>query len=77
MALAQALPFGICISLIHFNMNHINSCPSCIHRNNCVLTMQKDKVWSCSDYDQDITESSILEPVQNPQENLKQKIELV
>ncbi|MDN3492834.1 hypothetical protein [Winogradskyella bathintestinalis] len=32
-------------------MNHLNICPSCVHRNDCVLTAQKDKVWSCSEYD--------------------------
>lgn len=32
-------------------MNHFNICPSCAHRNYCVLTTQKEKVWSCSEYD--------------------------
>ncbi len=32
-------------------MNHFNICPSCIHINSCVLTAQKDKVWSCSEFD--------------------------
>lgn len=26
-------------------------CADCIHIKYCVLTEQKDKVWSCSDYD--------------------------
>jgi hypothetical protein len=34
------------------NANHFNICPSCIHFNNCVLTAQKDKVWSCSEFDE-------------------------
>lgn len=33
-------------------MNHINICPSCLHVSSCVLTTQKDKVWSCSEYDE-------------------------
>ena len=33
-------------------MNQFNICPSCIHLHNCVLTAQKDKVWSCSEYDE-------------------------
>ncbi|MDG5491186.1 hypothetical protein [Psychroserpens sp. SPM9] len=34
-------------------MNHFNICPSCMHRNSCVLTAQKDKVWSCSEFDEE------------------------
>lgn len=33
-------------------MSSFNICPSCMHQNSCVLTAQKDKVWSCSDYDE-------------------------
>lgn len=57
-------------------MNHINICPSCIHRNNCVLTMQKDKVWSCSEYDEEFEESIILKTVQELK-NVEKKLELV
>ncbi|SFI99143.1 hypothetical protein [Olleya namhaensis] len=32
-------------------MSHFNICPDCIHRNYCVLTAQKDNVWSCSEFD--------------------------
>lgn len=34
--------------------NQFNLCPSCIHLEMCVLTSQKSKVWSCSEYDEDI-----------------------
>jgi len=52
-------------------MNQFNICPSCMHRNNCVLTAQKDKVWSCSEFDEAISETQDLEPEQ------KQTLELV
>ncbi|MFD1616342.1 hypothetical protein [Gelatiniphilus marinus] len=32
--------------------NYSNICPSCAHKNYCVLTAQKDKVWSCSEFEQ-------------------------
>ncbi|QYA26700.1 hypothetical protein G3I01_14765 [Gramella sp. MT6] len=34
--------------------NHFNICPTCIHKNSCVLTSQKSKVWSCSEYEENI-----------------------
>lgn len=30
-----------------------NICPSCVYRNDCVLTTQKDKVWACSEFEAD------------------------
>ncbi|RMA58737.1 hypothetical protein BXY75_2114 [Ulvibacter antarcticus] len=36
--------------------NPFNICPSCIHRETCVLTDQKSQVWSCSDYGEVATE---------------------
>jgi len=27
-----------------------NICPTCVHVSTCVLTSQKHKVWSCSEY---------------------------
>lgn len=44
-------------------MNHFNICPSCIHRDYCVLTTQKEKVWSCSDYDELQPEEIVTEIV--------------
>ncbi|WP_425075672.1 hypothetical protein [Psychroserpens sp. S379A] len=41
-------------------MNHINICPSCEHRKTCVLTTQKDKVWSCSEFDEIILTNKVL-----------------
>ncbi|MEZ7494314.1 hypothetical protein QO206_02375 [Leeuwenhoekiella aequorea] len=32
-------------------INSFNICPSCVHITTCVLTMQKELVWSCSEYD--------------------------
>ncbi|MCB0462661.1 MAG: hypothetical protein R2816_06725 [Flavobacteriaceae bacterium] len=47
------------------NTNHFNICPGCIHRNTCVLTAQKDKVWSCSEFDE-------IQPNHKPQDTDKQ-----
>lgn len=54
-------------------MNHFNICPSCMHRNSCVLTTQKDKVWSCSEFDQQKPKDVVLDKVKQP----KRKLELV
>lgn len=32
--------------------NAFNICPTCIHKETCVLTTQKSQVWSCSEYDE-------------------------
>lgn len=58
-------------------MNHINICPSCIHRNTCVLTAQKDKVWSCSEYDENTLEEGVLETHNIPKQQNKDVLELV
>ena len=29
----------------------LNICPDCVHFKTCVLTTQKEKVWSCSEYE--------------------------
>lgn len=58
-------------------MNNISICPSCIYRNNCVLTMQKDKVWSCSEYDKEVTDSNAIETMVQPKENEEKTLELV
>ena len=58
-------------------MNHINICPSCIHRNTCVLTTQKDKVWSCSEYDENTLEEDVLETHNIPKQQNKNVLELV
>ena len=52
------------------SMNHFNICPGCIHRNTCVLTMQKDKVWSCSEFDETKPNYN-LAGVQAPEQVLK------
>jgi len=36
--------------------NPFNICPTCVHRKTCVLTQQKDKVWSCSEYDEVVSQ---------------------
>ena len=51
-------------------MNPFNICPNCNHLNSCVLTSQKDKVWSCSEYDEQKPKEAILE------QELEQKPEL-
>lgn len=35
------------------NLNALNICTTCIHRNTCVLTTQKSQVWCCSEYDEE------------------------
>ncbi|MBB3124806.1 hypothetical protein FHS04_002333 [Mesoflavibacter sabulilitoris] len=42
-------------------MNHFSICTSCSHVNTCVLTAQKDKVWSCSEYDESLPDEVITE----------------
>ena len=58
-------------------MNHINICPSCMHRNSCVLTAQKDKVWSCSEFDEDLPNKNNFETMQTPKEDEKVILQLV
>ncbi len=53
-------------------MNHINICPSCIHRNSCVLTAQKDKVWSCSEYDETVTSEEVSEITNVPNQKVNE-----
>ncbi|MHA7944191.1 hypothetical protein ACJOV8_014030 [Formosa sp. 3Alg 14/1] len=31
--------------------SELNICPDCVHRKTCVLTTQKEKVWSCSEFE--------------------------
>lgn len=56
-------------------MNHFNICPSCLHRNNCALTAQKDKVWSCSEFDELKPKETIIKKL--PQLEQNQLLELV
>jgi hypothetical protein len=58
-------------------MNHINICPSCVHLKNCVLTAQKDKVWSCSEYEEEDLHSKVIIKVKTPQNEKRQELELV
>jgi hypothetical protein len=51
-------------------MNHFNICPSCINRNDCALTAQKDKVWSCSEFDHMEPTAAILKKLQQPERTL-------
>ena len=52
-------------------MNQFNICPSCIHLNDCVLTAQKDKVWSCSEFDETESSNVDLSKVQQPKHVLE------
>ncbi len=36
--------------------NSFNICPTCMHKDTCVLTEQKSQVWSCSEYDEALFE---------------------
>ena len=48
-----------------------------MHRNNCVLTAQKDKVWSCSEFDEEMPNNCDLETVKKTGEPKKQVLQLV
>ncbi|WP_161805000.1 hypothetical protein [Lacinutrix mariniflava] len=54
-------------------MNHFNICPSCIHSNSCSLTAQKEKVWSCSEFDEIKPSKAIIGNLKQP----KRALELV
>lgn len=65
--------FGTCIAFMHvklkkifMNKNHFSICPSCIYRNTCVLTAQKDKVWSCSEFDDELPSQTNVDTLQQP-----------
>ncbi|QNJ99130.1 hypothetical protein [Constantimarinum furrinae] len=53
--------------------NAFNICPSCIHRDICVLTTQKSRVWSCSEYDEELSEDSHLELIMSSDLKTKQQ----
>ena len=38
--------------------NNYNICPTCIYKHTCVLTDQKNKVWSCSEYEEIIAKEN-------------------
>ncbi|WP_159017765.1 hypothetical protein [Algibacter sp. L3A6] len=46
------------LNVIEMSVNQFNICPSCVHCKTCVLTSQKDKVWSCSEYEEEALEPS-------------------
>lgn len=39
--------------------NTFNICPTCIYRNTCVLTTQKNQVWFCSEYQEGTVEKQV------------------
>ncbi|MFC4689934.1 hypothetical protein ACFO5T_05790 [Dokdonia genika] len=47
--------------------NTFNICPTCIHRDTCVLTTQKSQVWSCSEYDESSTKVNQINIKKNAQ----------
>ena len=51
--------------------NSFAICPSCIHVKKCVLTTQKEQVYSCSEYDFASTSNNNLpfEKANNSNEN--------
>ena len=58
-------------------MNDVNICPSCKHFNHCVLTEQKDKVWSCSEYEERDFNYKEKGIVKTPKKTKIQELELV
>ena len=65
-------------------MKQFNICPSCMYLSTCVLTAQKDNVWSCSEFDEETSKDFNLETLQDfnlenlqkPEQTQKQKREL-
>ncbi len=57
-------------------MNPFNICPSCSHSSTCVLTAQKDKVWSCSEYDEAHLFDDASETTKQPKREDKPILEL-
>lgn len=51
-------------------MNTFNICPSCTHRNSCALTAEKDKVWSCSEFDDIERNQTIVKKINEPEREL-------
>jgi hypothetical protein len=47
--------------------NSFNICPTCTHRETCVLTNQKSQVWSCSEYDEGAVEHSNIKKEHHPE----------
>ncbi|WP_167455915.1 hypothetical protein [Tenacibaculum singaporense] len=45
------------------NTNPFNICPSCTEVNICVLTKAKEKVWSCSEYNEVSAEKAKVDDV--------------
>ncbi|MDO6759250.1 hypothetical protein Q4566_03490 [Tamlana sp. 2_MG-2023] len=41
-------------------MNRITICSNCMYMVDCVLTKQKDKVWSCSEYNDDHLKNEVI-----------------
>jgi ssDNA-binding Zn-finger/Zn-ribbon topoisomerase 1 len=52
--------------------NTFNICPTCTHREYCVLTDLKSQVWSCSEYDEK-TSNVIFEEKKTPEANTEFK----
>ena len=52
--------------------NPFNLCTKCMHLHTCVLTEQKEKVWSCSEH-----EEAPPEPITIVQKAPKSQLELV
>tara|TARA_B100000508_G_C11437556_1_gene266886 strand:- start:742 stop:981 length:240 start_codon:yes stop_codon:yes gene_type:complete len=48
------LPLAQQINISTMKTNPFNLCKECLHKHNCVLTDQKDKVFSCSEFDEEI-----------------------
>lgn len=40
--------------------NSFNICPTCVHRETCILTDQKTQVWSCSEYNEETSEDASI-----------------
>lgn len=55
--------------------NPFNICPTCVYNETCVLTTEKSQVWSCSEYDEETTQShNFQEPVSIKSESQQEMV---
>jgi hypothetical protein len=47
--------------IMRINMNSL--CRTCIHTTNCVLTSNKNSIWSCSEYEERLLKNTDLKPI--------------
>ena len=58
--------------------NQFNLCRECKHINNCVLTNQKEKVFSCSEFDEKLEEKPMgkTRKMNQPHSSIRVELEM-